>query len=343
MAAAPTTVTTAPTTIPLGRGSAPNTSTGTESSATVVSPATTSPATATAPPVTQPAIPAAVFGVTADDVSDPSALAAELAALPFRPTVRVYFDVHQPASAYLAALQAIHPVANVMGELLDSSDEESISVSAFGARAASYVSALGQWVDVWEIGNEVNGNWTGPPDQVEAKLTEAYDAVAAAGGRSALTLYENDFGPDHCGDGPGELTPAQFSETYVPPSVRAGIDMVLLSYYPTQCGGAEPTSAVVAAAFARLHPLYPHAVAGFGEVGLPQPATAATAAQAEQIMSWAYSLDPGLDYYIGGYFWWYGAEDSLPPGAPLAGALRAAFLDEHQALSDRSPSPGSGK
>ena len=47
---------------------------------------------------------------------------------------------------------------------------------------------------------------------------------------------------------------------------------------------------------------------------------------------WAYALNPGLPYYIGGYFWWCGAEDALRPGAPLRTALRAAFRREAAAL-----------
>jgi hypothetical protein len=35
-------------------------------------------------------------------------------------------------------------------------------------------------------------------------------ARSVAGGRTALTLYANDFGPDHCGDGHAELTPVRF-------------------------------------------------------------------------------------------------------------------------------------
>ena len=48
-------------------------------------------------------------------------------------------------------------------------------------------------------------------------------------------------------------------------------------------------------------------------------------ATATQIMRWAYALNPRLSYYIGGYFWWYAAEDALHPGALLRTALQAAF------------------
>jgi hypothetical protein len=219
-----------------------------------------------------------------------------------------------------------------MGELLDSSDEKAISVTGFRARVESYLHALGRRVSIWEIGNEVNGNWTGPYPAVAAKLTEAYHEVAAAGGATALTLYANDFGPDHCGDGQAELTPVQFSHRYVPAGVARGLRYVFLSYYPTQCGGREPSPARLRQALRQLHAIYPAAELGFGEVGLPNPVTGASLAKARQIMRWAYSLNPGLPYYAGGYFWWYAAEDALHPGAPLRTALWAAFRSEAAVL-----------
>ncbi len=280
-----------------------------------------------------PAAPAAVlYGVTIDRIAKPAAIVSALSALPERATVRVYLEPHQRASRYAGALTQIHSVAGVMGELLDSSDEHSISVAALDAHVREYVTDLGGSVDIWEVGNEVNGNWTGPYATVSEKLAVAYDDVHAGGGRSALTLYENAFGPDHCGDGEAELTPVQFSERYVSAAVREGLGYVLLSYYPTECGDRMPSDAEVAAQLEELHALYPHAQLGFGEVGLPRPASQPTAAEAEAVMRWAYSLDPSLPYYDGGYFWWYGWEDALKPGARLAGALEEAFGDEAATL-----------
>jgi len=278
--------------------------------------------------------PSPIWGVTVDEISRLGAIVEGLAALPERPTTRVYFDVREPSSYYVRALTQIDSVSAVMGELLDSSDERAISVAAFQTRTESYLSTLAGKVDIWEIGNEVNGNWTGTHRAVAAKLTEAYEDVSAAGGKTALTLYANNFGPDHCGDGAGELTPIQFSQRYVPGSVADGLDYVLLSYYPTQCGGVEPSSEELASYLRELHGIYPNAALGIGEVGLPRAATRSTLAKAEQIMRWAYSLHPGLPYYVGGYFWWYGAEDALEPNSLLRGALASAFEAESEALAD---------
>ncbi len=280
-----------------------------------------------------PPAPAPIYGVTLDTVARLPGLLGGLRALPERPTVRVYFDVREPAAHYAPAVAKIAKVGGVMGELLDSSDERRISVSGMRARVRSFVARLGGSVSIWEIGNEVNGSWTGPAASVSRKLVVAYQAVAAAGGRSALTLYANDFGPNHCGDGRSEQTPEQFARRWVPKAVRNGLDYVLLSYYPTQCGGREPSGQRVAAELKRLHALFPRAELGFGEVGLPHPVSPSTKARATQIMRWAYALDLGLPYYVGGYFWWYGAEDALRPGAPLKRTLRAAFKQEARALA----------
>jgi hypothetical protein len=275
---------------------------------------------------------APVFGVTVDTIGHLGSTVSALAALPEKPTTRIYFNVREPARYYAAAVRRIGRVSAVMGELLDSSDEKAISVAGFGARVESYLHTLGRQVSIWEIGNEVNGNWTGPYPTVAANLTEAYDGVAAAGGTTALTLYANEFGPDHCGDGPAELTPAQFGRRYVPARVAHGLGYVFLSYYPTQCGNREPSTAELDRALRQLHSIFPAAALGFGEVGLPNPAAKSSLAKARQIMRWAYSLSPQLPYYAGGYFWWYAAEDALHSGAPLRTALRAAFRSEAAAL-----------
>jgi hypothetical protein len=257
---------------------------------------------------------------------------SSLAALPEPPTARVYFDVHEPAGYYAAPVAKIAGVAQVMGELLDSSDERGITPAEMRARTEAYVQALGGDVAIWEVGNEVNGNWTGSPAEVAEKLDAAYEVVTAAGGRTALTLYENDFGPEHCGDGEAEPTPLQFARRYVPATVAEGLDYVLLSYYPTQCGDVEPSAVTLAAELQELHAVFPNAQLGFGEVGLPRPANKRTLTQARQIMQWAYSLNPQLPYYAGGYFWWYGAQDALRKRAPLGQALAVAFEEEASAL-----------
>jgi hypothetical protein len=274
-----------------------------------------------------------LYGVTIDRIAHIATVVAAEKSLPERPITRVYFDVSEPASYYESAVALLHTVSGVMGELLDSSDATRISTSQFQSRVEDYLNTLGSSIDLWEIGNEVNGNWTGPYATGAAKVDEAYRDVAKTGGKTALTLYANEYGPDHCGDGAAELTPVQYSERYVPTAVRDGLTDVFESYYPTQCGNSFPTRAQVASEMRSLHTLYPHAHLGFGEMGLPHRVGPRTLATAEAVMRWAYGLAPGLPYYVGGYFWWYAYEDAFTGKALLAGSLRSAFEAEAAALS----------
>ena len=286
------------------------------------------PATAATPATTA----GPLYGMTVNTVRGIAKVVAFDRSLPVRPTTRIYFNSAEPASAYAPAVTQLHPVSQVMGELLDSGEAAAMTPGAFQARVEDYLATLGPAVDLWEIGNEVNGNWTGPYADGETRISEAFADVTATGAATALTLFANEYGPDNCGDGTGELTPVQYSEQFVPADVRDGLDYVFESYYPTECGASYPTDAQVAAEMEALHALYPNARLGFGEVGLPRPVNHRTLATGEAVMAWAYGLDPGLPYYVGGYFWWYGSEDVVKGRAPLAGTFRAALTSEADAL-----------
>jgi len=287
--------------------------------------------TQTTPPSATPTrpLPNPLYGLTVDDISNIADIIASASQLPKMPTIRIYFDVHESASYYASAVAQLYPHSYIMGELLDSSDETSISKAAFARRVTSYLSKLGSNVDVWEIGNEVNGNWLGSYSTVSAKLTKAYDAVSAAGGRTALTLYYN-IG---CGNGPSELDPIAFTKQYVPAYVSTGLNYILLSYYEVDCNDRRPSAATWTSYFQQLHALYPNALLGFSELGLADAATSATLSQAASIMNYYYSLPITLPYYIGFYGWWYGAEDLVPATQPLFPTFIKALEAEEAVLT----------
>ena len=274
-------------------------------------------------------LPRVLFGVTADDVSRLRELVTSARHLPEMPTTRIYFDVSERPRYYATAVRRLHPVSYLMGELLDSSDETHISVAAYRHRVKSYLAAFRNEIDLWEIGNEANGNWTGRYARVEKKLTAAYRAVIRARRRTALTLYYN----AGCGDGKAELSPLAFSRRYVPRTVRNGLTHVFLSYYERNCHGIRPSARTFRNYFRKLHVLYPHALLGFGEIGLSRPVRPHAIAAARSLISYYYGLRIRLPYYAGGYFWWYYAEDCLPYSKkPLWSALRAGFRAEAASL-----------
>ena len=228
-----------------------------------------------------------LFGVTVDGIGGITRTVAAERSLPERRTTRVYVAVTEPASCYLSAVRRIHTVSRLTGELLDSGDATTTSTGAYEARVEEYPGTLGSWVDVGEIGNEVNGNWSGPYTTGAAKIAEAYAGVTAAGGRTALTLVAGEYGADKCGDGADELIPVQYLQQYVPAAVRDGLTYVFESYHATECGPTFPTDTRVAAATRAPHALYPDARLGFREVGLPGPVNRRTLATGEAVMRWA--------------------------------------------------------
>jgi hypothetical protein len=264
-----------------------------------------------------------VVGVTVDDVSRLPQTLASLRHLPGKPWTREVLDVdqHHPASLgrYVRTTRRLASASHVMAELVDSSALRRITSRQLRRRTSAYLDALHNHVDLWEVGNEVNGNWTGPATSVARKVRQTYRQVNAVGAATAPTLYEN----RRCGDGPGELNPTGWSRRYLSAEIRRGIDEVLLSYYEAQCNGRRPSRQEWTRHFAALHRLFPNAQLGFGEIGLPRPATAGTTATASSIIRHYYRLQLPLPYYVGGGFYWYYVEDMTPwSQSPLWHTLR---------------------
>lgn len=146
------------------------------------------------------------------------------------------------------------------------------------------------------------------------RVAYAFDAVAARGGRTALTLYAN-FG---CAEA-GEEEPLAWVEHHLAPRVRDGVDYVLLSWWPDDCDAPPPDWPAV---FEALGLLFPHASLGIGETDVGDVAFAAAQ------VAWCYA--PGIEHprFIGGCFWWDFRGDMVPAGLPLwqvlAAAMRAA-------------------
>ena len=113
------------------------------------------------------------------------------------------------------------------------------------------------------------------------------------------------------------------------PDMASGLSKVLVSYYETDNDNIRPTLAEWTTLFQSLATIFPNASLGFGEVGMDKPATSATLSQAESIMTYYYTLRPGVPSWWGGYFWWNAQEDSGPghlPAVPPAGLARVSAV-----------------
>jgi hypothetical protein len=278
------------------------------------SPTTTPPAR---PAVAPRPLPGRLWGVTLDDVNDPASIVASLKALPTKPIARVVFDRGTRPSDYGSVITALHPYSYLMGELVDSSDANTYLVTEYRQRATDFVKAFGGQIDLWEIGNEVNGEWLGTTSATVAKMTAAYQVVTAAGGRTALTLYYN---PNCWSNANHEMF--TWAKANVPPAMKAGLNYVFISYYPEDCNNYWPSPKGWQSVFDRLHEMFPNAKLGFGESGNSDDRDPRS--QKIALLQRYYQLQIQGDNYVGGYFWWYYVEDALPyQGNPLWDTLAA--------------------
>ncbi|SEI71532.1 hypothetical protein SAMN05192539_1003378 [Paraburkholderia diazotrophica] len=264
---------------------------------------------------------APVYGVTLDDLTKLDAIVASLSNLPYRPTVRVVFDPDTPASDYYAPLLRLHAVAYVMGEVMDSYYFPT-DLATYKARTQELVSKLNGTVDVWEIANEINGEWlrnhpSGSAATVNSEETQigqmvlaANSIVKAAGGKTAITLYYNDDSKgNNCWEKPQDYWKT-WPTSFLPASVLQSTDYALFSYYPYQdCTGLSPSWN---ADFAALEKIFPNAKVGFGEIGTSST-SAPTSVQQNLIKTYYPMVNTMTDpRFIGGFFWWNYAEQMLP-------------------------------
>ncbi|NPT39787.1 hypothetical protein GNZ12_00295 [Paraburkholderia sp. 1N] len=278
-------------------------------------------------PLSQPAqaqvepLKAPVYGVTLDDLTKLDAIVTSLSNLPYRPTVRVVFDPGTSAADYYAPLLRLHAVANVMGEVMDSYYFPT-DLSTYTARTQELVSTLKNTVDVWEIANEINGEWLrNNPDgtntvvnseetQIGQMVAAANSIVKAAGGKTAVTLYYNDDSKgNNCWEKPQDYWKT-WPTSFLPAAVRQATDYALFSYYPYQdCPGLSPSWS---ADFTALETIFPNAKVGFGEIGTSD--TSAPASVQQNLIKTYYPMVDSMadPKFIGGFFWWYYAEEMIP-------------------------------
>ena len=239
-----------------------------------------------------------LYGVTLDNVANLSGIVTALNHHYKKMTARVVFDEWVAANYYTTPCSQIHNVGFIMGELLDSYYFSQYSYSQYVSRVNEYLSTLGNNVDIWEVGNEVNGEWLGNIDSVVAKVYAAYTMVKAQSRVTELTLYYN----YNCwSKQKNEMF--HWANTYLPSDMKTGLDYVLVSYYEDDCNNYQPDWKKV---FDSLHVIFPNSKLGVGECG-----TTKTGSKASYISRY-YRMNITNPKYVGGYFWWYYYEDCIP-------------------------------
>lgn len=266
-------------------------------------------------PIDYSTLPTPIYGVTIDNTSNISSTVMALSKLSKKPTVRIVFDSGMHPADYQTAIDQIRSVAYIMGQPVDSDSIKSYTVDQYKARFTEYLTAFGGKINIWEVGNEVNGEWLGNASDVSAKISAAYDIVKGAGGITALTLHFNE-GAD-CPTYPiNEMY--SWVNTYVPAKMKSGTDYVLFSYYPENCPEISPNWN---SEFTKIGNIFPNSKLGFGELGI----NGGTDAQKAALINQFYPLSISHPRYVKGIFWWYFKEEMVPYTSYLWGVLNTAF------------------
>ena len=266
-----------------------------------------------------------IWGVTTDDPTVNTAQQADaLAGFRYRPMLRAVFDPpdvdgHPVASDYTAAVTALAGAADLMGQPVDSSLMPDLDAAAIQARMQEYLDALGSRIRVWEVGNEVNGDWLGPG--VVPKVEAMYDATKAAGKLAALTFYH-----EYPTNGPHDVL--AWTDANLPPGhrMRAGLDFVFVSYYEDANSGHMLTQPELDALFGGLASRFPNARVGFGEFGWEGTIPADAATRAALIQRFYGYRVPSVPHYQGGGFYWH-FRQTMVPRTQSDWAVLAALID----------------
>lgn len=247
-------------------------------------------------------VPDPLYGVTVDSVDNLSGIVASLSHFTHKPTTRIIFDEGQQPSDYTQAVSQIQPVSYTMGMIADSTAIGSYSSTQYAQRQTDYLNAFGNQIDIWEVGNEINGEWLG--SDVPAKMIAAYNVVKNAGKRTALTLYYNGLDDtNNCYENKNNLM-FRWAQANVPDTMKQGLDYVFISFYEQDCSGVSKDWTKV---FTQLHQMFPNAKIGFGENGTTKSSDAQSLKL--QYMHEYYPAWVNVPCYTAGHFWWYYAED----------------------------------
>lgn len=232
-----------------------------------------------------------------------------------------------------------------MVEILDSDSVKKCDVTCYKERTLQLVKKLGDAVDIWEIGNEINESWLrrhpkaadeatirAESLEVSSKIDAAFEVIEAAGGRTTLTFYYNDDGQRHCWTFQNDEM-FRWVDVYASQQIKAGLDYALISYYddPSEDDGCrnnadeEPLRPNWSVVFNSLHARFPSSFVGFGECGRKKD-------KKQEYINYYYRDLPRQNIhpkFIGGYFWWFFDKDMVPfdrkvRGVRLLDVLRTA-------------------
>ena len=183
-----------------------------------------------------------IYGITIDDSwyedIEIEAVVDAIRDMPVKPTVRIVMSRDIDPSDYVDLFFRLHEVAYVMACPVDSSEIAHYrDPESYLKRFKDSYEALCEYTDIWEVGNEINGDSWILQDTalVTAKVRSVNVFLRGRGVKTALTLYYER--PDR-----GEDMFSWIDEN-LDSNIDQNLDYVFISYYEDEYEneGYDPT------------------------------------------------------------------------------------------------------
>lgn len=246
-----------------------------------------------------------IYGLTIDDSwYEDISLEYVVSSLKFfkiTPTVRIVMSKDTHPKEYVEMFKKIHNVAHIMAEPVDSYEMNLYKdVESYRQRFLESEKYLGEYIDIWEIGNEINGiEWIKQNNSlIVDKISAVYDIFKDSSRKTAITFYYEN--PEY------KRNMFKWIETNIPTKIRENIDYGFISYYEDENEGYKPDWENV---FRKFQSLFPNSKIGIGECG--SVLKTSDIEDKLKTLNKYYSMPSYTANYVGGYFWWYYVQDCL--------------------------------
>lgn len=245
-----------------------------------------------------------IYGITVDDSwyedISISKIVEKIKTLPQKPTVRIVMSTEKKPKEYIELFKQIDKVADIMATPVDSSQMiEYKDIDSYRQRFVDSYKYLKDYVDIWEIGNEINGeDWLGDDEKfISDKMLSAYEFIHQTKSKTALTLY---YTKPHS----QKTEMKDWIELYLPQGIKDNLNYLFVSYYEDDNDGYIPNWKEI---FTYLEKIFPNSKLGIGECSSTKANTSINEKQAKY--DYYYNMPKYTKNYIGGYFWWYFVQD----------------------------------
>ncbi len=245
-----------------------------------------------------------MYGLTIDDswyeTIPVEEITLSLKGLKIKPTVRIVMSKNIHPKEYVQLFKILSEVAYIMAEPVDSYEMNLYKdVKSYKDRFFESYKYLNKYVDIWEIGNEINGQeWINQSSElIISKVMAAYNIVKNK--KTAITFYyENQNSNKNM---------FQWIKDNIPKDLSENITYSFISYYEDENQGFQPDWTTI---FNDLSLLFPNAKIGIGECG--NISKEASEESKIALFNKYYSMPKYNDNYVGGYFWWDYIKDCIP-------------------------------